>query len=303
VGILGLLVLFAPGAALAKDERPDLVVAGQTTIDPDYFVRGTGNAFFTGRVKNRGGATAKKSETALAFLHPPQVREREIASRETDKLKPGKSQFVSGGDTVPDLPPGAYDAIVCADYKKKVKEKNEDNNCTQLGQVYVIVGSWFGTLSGSGPTAAGGSTTETWNSNDAELRFTENKGDGRMAYKFFGSLTYTISGTGSDDCEYSGTDTTAVSGTSPGELVLDYRKEEYFGNQGIGDFPFSWRMVCDGFFQDVSPGPLSVAGGFIVVNPQEIDIPPLPFGSTSLTGSTVEENNGSQFGWLFGAGN
>ncbi len=298
-----LAVLAAPAPAA----KPDLFIARQATVNPDYFFRGEGtNAGFTDRTKNKGKENAGRSKTSLVLLHPPQVREEMVASRSVPKLKPGASDFGQGGDPVADsFPPGVYDAIVCADYKDKVKEKNEDNNCAPLDPVYVIVRTWAGQLSGSGPTTDPG-LTERWESFDTEFRFAENLGDGRFRYLFNGSITYTVSGTDSEGCEVSGTDTASFSGGTDvaGQgLVLDYRKEEYFGNSGIGGFPFTWRRTCEGFFQDELPGPLSIAGGFIVVNPQEVDLKDMPFGSTALADSAVEENNGSQFSWLFGAAN
>jgi hypothetical protein len=291
----------------AHAAKPDLVISSQNTVNPDYFFRGEGtNAGFTDRTKNKGKAKAGASKTSLVLLHPPQVRETAVASRDVPKLKPGKSDFGQGGDAVADsFPPGAYDAIVCADYRKKVKESNEDNNCAPLGPVYVIVRSWFGTLSGNGPTTDPG-VSETWRSDDVNFAFAEDLGDGRFEYLFNGSVRYTVSGTDPEGCTWSGSDTATFTGGTDvaGQgLILDYRKEEYFGSSGIGGFPFMWERSCPNEFPEDVPGPLSLAGGFIVVNPQEIDLPPMPFGSTSLTGSATNENNGSQFGWLLGAGN
>lgn len=291
--------------ATAQAAKPDLVIAGQDVVNPDYFFRGEGtDALVTARTKNKGKAKAGATETSLVFLHPPQVRERAVASIDVRKLKPGKSHFGSTTEAVPDFPPGAYDAIICADYKKKVKESNESNNCSAPGPVYVIVRSWFGTLNGSGPAVPG--VTESWQSDDASFNFAENLGDGRFRYEFAGTLQFTISGTDAEGCAWSGSDTASFSGgTDVGGqgLILDYRKEEYFGNSGIGGFPFLWERSCPNEFPEDQPGPANVAGGFIVVNPQEVDLKDMPFGSTSLAGSSVEENNGSQFGWLFGAGN
>jgi hypothetical protein len=301
--VMAIAVLAAPAAQAAK---PDLVIAGQSTLNPDYFFRGEGtNATFTDRTKNKGKAKAGPSKTALLLLHPPQVRERMVASRDVPKLKPGKSDFGQGGDPVADsFPPGAYDAIVCADHKNKVKESNESNNCSPLDRVYVVVRSWFGTLSGNGPAVPG--VTETWQSDDASFHFAENLGDGRFRYEFAGTLQFTVSGTDAEGCSWSGSDSTTLPGGADvaGQgLILDYRKEEYFGNSGVGGFPFVWQQTCPDEPPQDQPGPANVAGGFIVVNPQEVDLPPMPFGSTSLTGTATNENNGSQYGWLLGAGN
>ena len=302
-------VVFATFAMLptpAEAAKPDLVISGQNTVDPDYFFRAEGtNAGFTDRTKNKGKAKAGASKTSLILLHPPQVRERVVASRDVPKLRPGKSDFGQGGDPMADsLPPGAYDAIVCADSGKKVKESNEDNNCAPLGPAYVIVRSWFGTLNGSSPALEPG-VTETWETSDASFEFAENLGDGRFKYEFRGSLHYTVSGTDSRGCSWSGSDTTALTGGADvgGQgLILDYRKEEYFGNSSIAGFPFTWQRSCPDEPPEELPGPANVAGGFIVVNSQEIDTKPMPFGSTTLQGSATNEHNSAQFGWLLGAG-
>jgi CARDB len=273
------VLAIVPATAVAA--KPDLIVTSQSVVDAEYFFRGEGtNVGFSDRTRNKGKEKAGPSKTSLVFLHPPQVRETVVTSRSVPKLNPDKSDFGSNTDPLPDsFPPGAYNALICADYKDKVKEKNEDNNCADLGQVYVIVRSWVGQLSGSGPTAGG--FNERWESNDVDYQFAENLGDGRFRYLFNGSVTYTASGTDGEGCEVSGSDTASFTGgTDVGGqgLILDYRKEEYFGNSGIGGFPFTWRRVCEGFLQDEVPGPLSIAGGFIVVNPQEVDTKEMRFG-------------------------
>jgi len=300
--LLPLLAAALAAAAPAYAARPDLVISGQDVVNPDYFFRGEGtDALFTARTKNKGKARAGASKTSLVFLHPPQVPERVVASHDIPKLKPDKSHFGSTSEAVGEFPPGAYDAIICADYKKKVKESNESNNCSAPGPVYVIVRSWFGTLNGNGPAVPG--VTETWQSDDASFHFAEDLGDGRFRYEFSGTLRFTVSGTDSEGCAWSGSTLLGGTDVAGQGLILDYRKEEYFGNSGIGGFPFLWEQSCPNEFPQDQPGPANVAGGFIVVNPQEVDLPPMPFGSTSLTGSATEENNGSQFGWLLGAGN
>jgi hypothetical protein len=225
-----------------------------------------------------------------------------VATRAVPKLKGGKSDFGTGGGALAgELPAGEYFAFICADFDDRVKEKKEGNNCLALEErVYVIEREWAGQLDGSGPTASGGSTTESWTSADASFQFSEYLGDGRFKYLFHGSVTYTVSGTDSEGCTYSGSDTTSLAGNAAGEgLILDLRKEEYFGGQGVPGFPFNWDYVCEGVPSQIG-GPLSIAGGFIVVNPQEIDTHPLPFGSTTLTGSSTSDFNGSTFGWLLG---
>jgi hypothetical protein len=286
-----------------KGPKPDLVVERRgTTAGQEYLFRNEdGRASFTDRTANVEKVTAGKSRTALVLIHAPEVDRTVVASRAVPKLKKEGSDFGIGADTFGgNLPPGEYFAFVCADIKDDVKEKKEGNNCLALPErVYIIARAWDGQLNGSGPTVAGDGVTETWSSSDASLRFVEYLGDGQFTYAFRGSVTYSISGTDSDGCAYSGSDTFNVSGEGEvGNLTLDHRREEYYGNAGVPLSSFTWTLVCEGFSQDYLEGPLSWAQAFIDVNPQDDGVQPLPFGSRLLAGSSTDEF-GSQFLWFF----
>jgi hypothetical protein len=305
VGVAALAWLADPADAKGgkkKGPKPDLVVERRgTTAGQDYLFRNEdGTASFTDRTANVEKVTAGKSRTALVLIHAPEVDRTVVASRAVPKLKKEESDSGIGAETFGgNLPPGEYFAFVCADIDDKVKEKKEGNNCRALTErVYVIARAWDGQLNGSGPTVAGDGVTETWSSYDASLRFVEYLGDGQFTYAFRGSVTYSISGTDSDGCAYSGSDTAILSGDAEvNTLTLDHRSEEYSGSAGVPLSSFTWKLVCEGFVEDYLEGPLSWAQAFIDVNPQD-DFQPLPFGSRLLAGSSTDEF-GSQFSWFF----
>ena len=172
-----------------------------------------------------------------------------------------------------------------------------EDNCTDAGDVYVIAGDWSGSLEGTSPVDTG--VTETWESKDARFDYIAPfPGRGRFTYRFYGSLHYTISGTDPDGCVWSGSDTTTIDGPEDriGEgLILDYRKEEYFGDEDITSRDaFTWYVTCDGGPPEDVEGPYDFAADFINVSPMGIDTKPMPFGTTRLTDS-AEETGGSGF--------
>ena len=130
-----------------------------------------------------------------------------VAAIDVPELAPGKAD--SGGATgrIDGIPYGAYSAEVCADFKNKIKELKEKNNCASVGNFYVIPISWSGSLSGS--SSAMGGVTETFKSDQATYTLAETPGDGRFRYAFTGPVTYTIAGTDSQNCVWSGSDTYA----------------------------------------------------------------------------------------------
>ena len=166
----------------------------------------------------------------------------------------------------------------------------------------MIAGQWSGTLQGTSPVDTG--VTETWSSEDAAFGWDPNapsKGRGRYAYTFHGSLRYEISGTDPDGCAYSGSDTTTVDearDTIGDGLILDYRREDYFGDEDITYPGFTWAVTCAGDPPQTVEGPYDFAADFINVNPKGIDTKPMPFGTTELTDSaTAVGGSGFRFTW------
>jgi hypothetical protein len=308
VAVAAVALAVLPISAQAAKPKPDLVVS-RASVNPKEITT-AGKAHFAARTKNtrKAEAVARASETALVLLHPPEfshpILGTEVALYDVPRLRPGKSHSGGASGNV-DFPLGAYKAKICADFKHKVRESNERNNCSDAVNVYVIAFEWSGTLQGTSPVDTG--VNETWTSDDAHFVWDPNApslGPGRFTYVFRGSLHYAISGTDPDGCVYSGSDTATVDDAEDllgGGLIVDYRNEEYFGDDDITppDPPFAWHVQCPG---DPEPqtvdGPYDFAAAFINVNPQGIDTKPMPYPSTELTDSaTATGGSGFQFSW------
>ena len=250
VVLIGALVACLPVSAhAAKKPRPDLVVTKGSVKPKDYFWRADNQEVrLAARTKNKGEAKAKASETWVV-----------LRERTTDPIKyavvgldvPGlDSNRSDGGGAKADWQarpaPRAYDALICADYKKTIKESNEHNNCTKAGTVFIIVGSWEGTLSGDNAIETG--VTEAWSSDAAGFDYKSKAGKGVFTYAFFGPLRYTISGTDSSGCSYSGEGTADLARPSqngePGRIMVDYDDGEYWGVQQLVDAEFPYAVTC-----------------------------------------------------------
>ena len=277
-------------------------------MGPDDILLGATGVHFKARTENRkkAKAVARASETALVLVHPPDQRPvhgDEIVLADVPKLKPGASHRVGARGKARGFEFGEYRAKICADFEQQVNESNEHNNCSDAGDVYVIAGSWTGTLKGTSPVDTG--VTETWTSEDAVFVWdggkAPSKGRGRFAYTFRGSLHYAISGSDPDGCAYSGSDMTTVDGSEDliGDgLIFDYRREDYFGDQDITYPGFTWYVTCPGDPPQTVEGPYDFAADFINVNPKGFDTKPMPFGTTELTDSaTAVGGSGFRFTW------
>jgi hypothetical protein len=286
--VLAMSLALLPGAAHAA--KPDLVVTGKPEVSPEGpsegHVIGLRSEVTNKKQGKNKTSAAGASVTSLRLTHKPQVRDGVAVSQRVPKLKADESHSGGGQTTLKGFPPGEYAAEVCADIEDKVKERNEKNNCTGIGKIYVTVFSWTGSFGGSSASEEG--FTEEWGSDGAELLQVSADEDGRFNYVFIGSVHYSISGSDADGCSYGGAGQTSIPQIGSDGLTLDYHKGQYWGSQGLGgDHPFTWTANCPGESPQDLEGPFDFAGGFIVVDP--IDAKPMPFGATKLTDSSVEE--------------
>jgi hypothetical protein len=296
MGVAAAVAVLPMSAQAAKPEwqKPDLVIKGKSTVKPKWFLWGFGDtAHFTARTRNTDEAKARAgaSETSLVFRERKGRHEHKtpVVSNDVPALNPGTSHSGGASGDVPGrLPPGSYEALTCADYRDKVKESNERNNCSKAGIVFVIPGSWNATLHGSAGIDIG--VTEAWRSDGASFEAGKYLGDGRFRYRFRGSLHYTASGTDVEGCVYGGEGSATVSsddqlGGSESGLTFDYRKGKYWGSEQAVGAEFPYNVSCQGETDSIT-GPLDFAGGFIVVDP--IDAQPLEFGTVLISGSATE---------------
>src|SRR3954447_18391412 len=123
-----LLLIALPWAAPAAEAKrsPNLVVSSLTAS------LASGKLSFAAVTRNRGSARASASRTAL-LLSADARRSRDdvlIGSRAIPRLKPGKEQRRAGGIAVPvAVGPGTYRVLACADADRRVRERDESDNC------------------------------------------------------------------------------------------------------------------------------------------------------------------------------
>ena len=147
LAVLLLLALPASGSA-----RPgaDLVVSA---VGRPPATAVPGSSFdATARVRNAGGRRAAGSVVRFALSRDAKLGKGDLtlAARKLKKLQPRTRARASRSLRVPLTASGAYRLIACADARKRVKERNERNNCRAAAGT-VTVGAGTG-----GPPAQGG---------------------------------------------------------------------------------------------------------------------------------------------------
>lgn len=145
----GLALVWATGVGAATRIGPDLKTPGVSPAQSSLMVGSTLNVRVT--TKNAGQVRAGKSTTRL-FLSRDKKKskdDRRLGTMKLPALKPGKNVRKTVKLRIPlGTPPGVgYRLLACADDAKKVRERNERNNC----------GAWKRTLTVATPAAGGGS--------------------------------------------------------------------------------------------------------------------------------------------------
>ncbi|MGH2950410.1 MAG: CARDB domain-containing protein, partial [Solirubrobacteraceae bacterium] len=126
VGAAAVALLAAPAHA-----KPDLVVSKLS--NPPASLRAGDELRLKVTVRNKGRRTAKRSAVGF-YLSTGKRRSRDAQALtgrlNAKKLKRRKKASGSAQLTVPpDADPGSYRVIACADDRRKVRERNERNNC------------------------------------------------------------------------------------------------------------------------------------------------------------------------------
>lgn len=297
---------FAPLALARAGDRPqpDLVITNARAGGSQYAFKGvdaTLNVHYATKNKGRARAGQSRSVTVLvpefAGRHP---RKHELRAHRVPALRPGDSD--GGGGTIDfstgDLPLGAYDIQVCADYFDKVNEEHEGNNCTSTDrEFYVVKEDWEGSVSGDG-VVAGAPHGEKWHSGQADLVFGKYLGGGAFRYDFSGVIQWTDNGTNSGGCTYTGSGTKRVneSNSGPG-ITLDYGKANYRGTEAL-DSRF-YTIFVSGFSYCTKNLQGPVAVDFMQIPAQPVR--PLRFDQNELTGTFSEPGvEGTTWNWDFG---
>ena len=276
------LLVLAPAASAKPKPKPkaDLVVTHAKVFGTNYAFAGTtANIDLKDTVENEGAGTAGPSVNELTLRHADETFKD--LTRKVPKLK--KDERSSGRETVEitipaDAKLGEYTAILCADARDDVEEKHE-LNCKVAGEFYIAKKKWTGTFAGGFDDKSG--PAESWGATDANFAFQSYQGDGVFIYGVQATVVYEIASTGGS-CIYSGS---GVDGGPIGFLRLDYRPA-YYSALVRHHEEFSYPI-----FEDCGDGPHLYSDGPLTAAVLEISKPgggqPLPFGTTTLTGSQV----------------
>lgn len=144
----GLAVTAAPAsagaAAAAAAKKPDLKV---TSASPSTTLVVAGSPLTVSATVKNSGAKKAGASTAGLWLSKDKVRSKHDVSLGTHRvaaLPAGKHATFSKKITVPTgTAAGAWHVVVCADIKKKVKEKSESNNCRASASLTVTAPGYF----------------------------------------------------------------------------------------------------------------------------------------------------------------
>lgn len=294
---------FAPSAWASGDRpAPDLVIANADAGGSPYTFQGvdaTLNVHYV--TKNKGRAVAGRSRSVVA-LAPEfagrHAQEHEISVHGVPRLHPGDSDRAGKAidlDTG-DLPLGAYDVEVCADYFHDVREEREGNNCTSTGrEFYVVKEDWAGSISGA-DVVAGAPKAEKWHSGgDVHLSFGKYLGEGAFRYDFNGVVQWTDNGTNSGGCTYTGSGTEQVdeSNSGPG-ITLNYGRAHYKGTEALRNHFYTIYNSGFSYCKDNLQGPAAL-------DFMQIPVRPLRFNQNELTGTYSEHAiEGGDWKWDFG---
>jgi hypothetical protein len=297
--VLGLAILFgvafgaSPALARGTSKKlPDLVPTHAGIRGNDYAFVGKSFVTTVDRTKNEGkGDVSRRTHTDFFLVHGD--KKYLLTDRFVPALKTRESHFASARTAhAVNLPIGAYTVEVCVDAKNQVHESNEHNNCRTLpvpAHFFVIPETWFGSISGIKTGA--GDTAERWQSSDAAFDVDIKRGQGIFDYIFSGTVKWTESGSLGGGCVLSGTGTRSYTNDdSLGVLTIDYLHENYNATDFTdhGSQFFTITITC--------PHGVSTADGpsrpITFFNPTPDATPiPLPFGSTTLTGSPSQMAN------------
>jgi len=146
----------APAAAKRADLALVKVSAGPMSVTPGGSVR------VADTVRNRGAAKARA--TRLGYFLSKDARRggadlRLSGQRKVKAVRVGKRARGARRLVVPaSTPAGAYRLIACADATRKVKERNERNNCRAAVGVFRVTGGGFAGPEGVLPTPVAASS-------------------------------------------------------------------------------------------------------------------------------------------------
>ncbi len=291
IGAVALGATLAVGAtpAGAADPKADLVPASGQVSGSEYrFIGNRLNTEVEFETKNKRGKRAGPTVTKVYLQHSRRER-YEFAAAAVPGLEAGETDRardrVNGRNR---FPAGRYSIVVCVDAKDQEPESNERNNCGQIEKkfedFYSAYHQYAGTANGTGPGHPfEQAVRETWTATGVGFVWETYNRPGVFSYEVGagGSAAYTVSGTTSTNCVFSGSRALPFAGLPQSYVIVDWKQENYRGSLAPGG-GYEINSSCDP--GNPTTGPLTgyvfqtqdlVLGGTV----------PLPFGSRSLQGS------------------
>jgi hypothetical protein len=128
------------GARVAARRTPDLLVS--TAKSPGGRLAVGGSVTASIKTANVGKAPSKRSRTGL-YLSSDTKKSRDdvlLGSVKVPTLKPYRSKLATiHGSVPPGTPPAGYRILACADYRDRVPERSERNNCRSAPSTVTVL--------------------------------------------------------------------------------------------------------------------------------------------------------------------
>ena len=133
------LLLGSPGAALASNKQPDVVVTALTN-PPSTALPGDSFAV-SATIKNRGAAEAPASTTTFSLLSPDGTTTKDLKGVQIVPALPAGATSAPGATVAiaPGTPPGIYFLQACADGPAEFLEAEESNNCRRTAEKVTVL--------------------------------------------------------------------------------------------------------------------------------------------------------------------
>jgi hypothetical protein len=298
--LVAVALLAEPAGAAGRRARPPLpdIAISATSFSPQYVFKGepASRLRFCDRTTNLGrGSTRRRLHNTMSLRGPDGVRHI-VARRDAPKLpgarprtrtRPVRRFSHAGcgrGEGTINLPPGAYDVVLCAD--PRLTESNDANNCVSYRRsLFVAKRTWSGTASGNGffdinlvPQA------ESWIASGLVYTFDPSQyRRGVFTYVLTAGNVSWKTAASANGCDRTGA---AVDGSPTGKVVVNY-VDNWYTALGNKNPAFTYVVTDSCNPDDPRSGPthpIFVDSG-IGAPPR-----PLPFGTEQIADTRTEDD-------------
>ena len=284
--VLAAIVLTLPAAASGA-QKPDLVPQdGRFKGKPYSFIGEHLGHKLDYSTKNEGNKRAGPTVTKVFLQHG----ERRI--RLDARAVPGLDAGFQHSPPTENLanrnrwPVGEYELVLCVDVTNAERESNENNNCERIkkdfSRFYSVYHEYVGTANGTGPGHPFDTgVRENWTAHDIGFVMRDfNRGVFTYVPDAQGTVTYTLGGTTSTNCTFTGSGALSLAAHPNSFITVNWSSENYGGTATpFGNYPT--QSSCDP--GNPGQGPLT---GFVFQTGLILgQTMPMPFGTRSLQGN------------------